>query len=106
MSWTTNAIRKTLTGKQCETFEDCLRRMRDGSGNIDLGIADRVAQLEDDLARAVLLIHTLAEACIRKGVLTRDEIAEAARKVDLLDGTADGRLDPSAVRPKEQGEEA
>ena len=102
MSWTTNAIKKTLTGEQCETFEECLQRMRGGPGDIEVGVADRVAQLEDDLARAVLLIHTLAEACIKKGLLTRDEIAEAAREVDLLDGTADGKLDPSAVRPKQQ----
>ena len=62
--------------------------------------AQRVEQLEDDLARSVLLIHTLAEACVQKGVFTREEIAEAAAEIDLFDGVADGKLDPAAVRPQ------
>ena len=55
-------------------------------------------QLEDDLARAVLLIHTLAEACILKDVFSREEIARAASEIDLFDGTADGELDPAVIR--------
>ncbi len=50
----------------------------------------------------MLLIHTLAEACIAKGVFTREEIAQAAAEIDLLDGTADGKLDPAVVRPQEK----
>jgi len=100
MSWTTNAIRRHLTGGQCETFEQCLARHRHGQPPPSVTVADRVAQLEDDLARAVLLIHTLVEACIERGVFSREEIAAVAEQVDLFDGVADGKLDPSAVRQR------
>ena len=102
MSWLSNSLRKHLSGEQCETYEECLARMRHGSDQAPVSPAERVALLEDDLARAVLLVHTLVEACIRKGVFTREEIIQAARQIDLFDGVADGKLDPAAVRPKEK----
>ena len=102
MSWTTNVLKKYLTGAECETFDDCVARLRHAGPGLGERQADRVEQLEGDLARAVLLIHTLAEACIAKGVFTRNEIAQAAAETDLLDGTADGKLDPAAVRPRQK----
>ncbi|HYW79607.1 MAG TPA: hypothetical protein VE890_08520 [Thermoguttaceae bacterium] len=104
MSWTLNAIKKHITGEQCETFEECVSRLRhrDADAHTSENTAARVEQLEGDLARAVLLIHALTEACLERGVFTREEIAQAAAEIDLLDGVADGKLDPATVRPKEK----
>lgn len=101
MSWFTNALRSHLGGAECESFDECLRRLREGSGAVVPPTAERVAQLEEDLARAVLLIHTLVEACVRKGVFTREEIARAAAEIDLFDGVADGKLDPATIRHRQ-----
>jgi len=63
---------------------------------------DRFEILEDDLARMALLVHALSEACVRKGVLTREEITAMIEEVDLADGQADGKLDPAVMRPEDQ----
>ncbi len=103
MSWLTNSIRKYVSGEQIETYDQCVSRLRHVQLGPNVTTGDRVEQLEDDLARAVLLIHTLTEACIVKGVFTREEIARAASEIDLFDGTADGKLDPAVIR-SEPGE--
>jgi hypothetical protein len=71
--------------------------MRVQSGASRAKLLDRVDELEDDLCRMSLLVHALTEACIKKGVLTREEISAMAQQVDLLDGQADGKLDPAAL---------
>lgn len=98
MSWLTNSISRYVSGEQCETYDQCVSRLRQEQLGPNVTTADRIEQLEDDLARAVLLIHTLTEACILKGIFTRDEIARAANEIDLFDGAADGKLDPAVLR--------
>jgi len=100
MSWTSRTVRRHLTDEQCETLDECIARMQ-GTEEDPPPLHMRIAQLEDDLARAVLLIHSLAEACVEKGIFTREEIAEAAAEIDMLDGIADEKLDPKVVRPRE-----
>lgn len=68
-------------------------------------LIDRIDQLEDDLGRTLLLVQTLAELCVAKGLLTREEIAKMADRVDRADGVKDGRLDPEMLRPKRTAEE-
>jgi hypothetical protein len=92
-------VKKYLAEGQYETYEQYLARVRQSNAPPRATTLDRATQLEDDLARAVLIIHTLVEACVRKGVFTREEIARVAAEVDLWDGIADGRLDPATVRP-------
>ena len=60
----------------------------------------RMEELEKGLGVVTLLAHSLAEACLRKGVLTQNEIAAVVNELDMADGVTDGRLDPEAVRPK------
>jgi len=98
MSWLTNSMSRYVSGEQSETYEQCVSRLRQIQVGTNVTTADRVEQLEDDLARAVLLIHSLTEACILKGVFTREEIARAATEIDLFDGAADGKLDPAVLR--------
>lgn len=96
MSWTS----RTLRGQ--ETFDQCVARLRKGDTVGPTAAADRVELLEDDLARALLVIHTLTEACIQRGVFTREELHQMAAEVDMFDGVADGKLDPAVIRPQPQ----
>lgn len=105
MSWSSHAIKKYLSKREVETFDQRLSRYRHARVDPEVQTTDRVAQLEDDLARALLLIEALAEACVRHGVVSREQIAKAAEKLDLLDGVADGKLDPSVIRPKNEEQE-
>jgi hypothetical protein len=99
VGWLTHSFRKYLSEGRYETYEQYLTRVRRDNAPPRNTTVDRAAQLEEDLARAVLMIHTLVEACVRKGVFTREEIARVSAEVDLWDGVADGRLDPATVRP-------
>jgi hypothetical protein len=99
VGWLTHSIKKYLAEGQYETYEQCVARLRQSNAPPGTTTVDRTERLEEDLARAVLMIHTLVEACVRKGMFTREEIARVSAEIDLFDGTADGRLDPAAVRP-------
>jgi hypothetical protein len=99
MGWLTHSLNKYLSEGHCETYEEYVARLRRSNAPPISTTVDRMTQLEDDLARAVLIIHTLVEACVRKGVFTREEIAQVSAEVDLWDGVADGQLDPATVRP-------
>lgn len=62
----------------------------------------RVLQLEEDLARVALLSRSLAELCLSKGVITKQELAEQLVATDLVDGALDFGLDPSLTLPGEE----
>ncbi|NQT40389.1 MAG: hypothetical protein HQ581_23045 [Planctomycetes bacterium] len=93
------SMSKYFGDRQRETIDRRLKRMRERAYDPRIQLVDRVNQLEDDLGRVLLLVQALAETCIAKGVLDRKEIAQMAKKVDLADGVADGKLDPQTVRP-------
>jgi hypothetical protein len=63
-------------------------------------LIDRVDELEADLARVCLLLKALTDLCIARGVCTAEQLAAAIDATDLLDGVADGKLDPSVMRPE------
>ena len=98
--WTMYSINKYFGNRQRETIDQKLKRYRKRTSDSRIELVDRMDQLEDDLGRTLLLVHALAESCIAKGVLSREEIAQMGKKVDLADGVADGKLDPERVRPK------
>ncbi len=52
----------------------------------------RIEQLEDDLGEAMLVVRTLADLCIRKGLISEAEFAAHAEHLDGLDGVVDGKL--------------
>ncbi len=58
---------------------------------------ETVEMLQENLSRALLLVHSLTEALVRKGVVTREEIAAVAAQLDMHDGKADGKLAPGTV---------
>lgn len=98
----TGAIQRLFTKHEKASFDARLAQMREARTGPAIADPERLEQLEDDLARTHLLIHALVEACLSKGVLTREQISEACARLDLLDGVADGKLDPSVIRPKKE----
>lgn len=62
---------------------------------------ERIAALEDDLGRVALLARALADLCLEKGVLTREELVRQLCETDLADGKQDQRLQARVVMPGE-----
>jgi hypothetical protein len=67
-----------------------------------IGMRDEIRELREDLARVALLARALADACVKGGVLTHNQIAEMMTAADLADGVADGKLDPRTLRPRRE----
>ena len=59
----------------------------------------RLRQSEDDLGAMLLLAAGVRWALLEAGLLDRADLVEAIRRLDLLDGVADGKLNPAATRP-------
>lgn len=81
---------------------DAMYRQRVANRNSRIRSNDRIQELEDDLGRVALLVRSLADACVKKGVLTHNEIAEMMHKADVFDGVPDGKLNPKALRPPQE----
>lgn len=97
--WTMWSISKYFGDRHRELIDDKLARYRARADDPRIMLDDRVDQLEGDLGRALLLLQALAETCVAKGILSRQEIAEMAKTIDVSDGIADGKLDPQTMRP-------
>ena len=78
-------------------MHDDLKQSQRDANHSRARAADRVEALDENLSRALLLVHSLTEALVRKGLLTREEIAAVADQLDLLDGRADGKLAPGSI---------
>lgn len=87
--------------EQHQAFNRELARLR-SARNLSHSVDDHVTLLEDDLARTLLLLHSLTEALVRKGAVSREDIETAGREIDLRDGKADGKLDPAMLRPADK----
>ena len=61
--------------------------------------SERMLELERDLARVALLARALADACLRKGLLTAEELERQLAETDFADGVFDGELDPKLIAP-------
>ena len=63
-------------------------------------LGEELDEVESDLGRMLLLAMTVNRIFLQKNLLTSEELAAVARKLDLADGRADGKLDPATVRPR------
>jgi hypothetical protein len=61
----------------------------------------RAEELEAGLGRVALLARSLAELCLKKGVITPDELRAQVIATGLEDASGDRRLDPTVVIPGE-----
>ncbi len=96
---------KYFAKRMREGWDERIRRMREQASGPRTELVGRVDELEDDFGRALLLLQTLAELCVSKGILTRDEITAMAARVDKADGVKDGKLDPNVTRPESKRRE-
>lgn len=54
--------------------------------------------LGQDVGALCLVLLGLVGTLVEKGVITRDELLGHLRRVDALDGAADGKVSPEALR--------
>lgn len=98
MDWTRYLFHDFWTARELDRIDGQMRRKIFADNRLRVALRERVKELEEDLARVALLTKALADVCVAKGLLTRDEIAAMIAKADLADGVADGKLDPKKVR--------
>ena len=55
-------------------------------------------ELEEDVGALSLVLLGLVGTLVEKGVITREELLEHFRRVDTLDGAADGQVSLDALR--------
>ena len=106
MSWTRYLIHDFWTAREFNrrdaerrsSSRSTRRRLRRAAQR-EAEHAERIEQLEQDLGEVALLTRTLADLCIQKGLLTADEVAAMAERLDAADGTIDGRITPPDAPP-------
>jgi hypothetical protein len=78
-------------------MHDDLKQSQREASHARARATETVETLQENLSRALLLVHSLTEALVRKGLVTREEISAVAAQLDMLDGQADGKLGPGSV---------
>lgn len=99
MSWTRYLLHDFWTAREFNRIDE-ERRVRRRSrrkrtrrlANERAKLEGRIEELEQDLGEAVLLLRTMSDLCVQKGVLTADEMMARAEELDALDGVLDGRM--------------
>jgi len=74
-----------------EQLERRKERLGGGGGDFEIGKDDMEALL-DDIAELKLVVASLLNLLVTKGVLTEQALLEYARTIDRLDGREDGKL--------------
>lgn len=96
MGWQRYFLHDFFTAKEFDRLEQRIkntsREKRAGERRINAGV-DR---LKDDLGRAYLMISALTELCLRKGVISEEELNQVLHEVDVSDGVEDGQLNASS----------
>ena len=72
-------------------MHDDLKQSQREASHARARATESVETLEENLSRALLLVRALTEALVRKGRVTREEVAAVASQLDMLDGRAGGR---------------
>ncbi len=70
------------------TYEDRARARR------HVEIDERFESIEQQLGFLTLMLEAIIRKTEEKGVVTRDELEQLMRSIDLEDGRADGRFNP------------
>ena len=77
-------------------MHDDLKQSQREASHARARATESLESLAENLSRSLLLVHSLMEGLVRKGLITREEIAAVAAQLDMLDGQADGKLDPGS----------
>lgn len=90
-----------FTAQEFNRLEETLALQRSRDRRLHASAEDRLAALEADLGRVALLARALAELCLQKNVVSREELVQLLLTADLADGKADGKLQAKVVMPGE-----
>jgi hypothetical protein len=75
-----------------------LRSAQSSAGARRVALEDRVESLESENGHLKLCLAATMNLLIQKGVVTKEEMLEIARSLDVLDGKEDGKL-PGVLSP-------
>lgn len=98
MSLTRYLFHDYWTAEALNSLDERFRRAHRSASRGRAGMQERISELEDEVARLTLVAHSLVAACVKKGVLTHEEIAATAHALDAADGKIDGKVDPAVLR--------
>ena len=99
MSWTRYLLHDFWTAREFNKLDatrlsqrKSARRIRRDTVAKNQELTSRIDELEQDLGEAALLLRTLTDLCIEKGVISAEEMMAKAEQLDALDGVIDGRM--------------
>jgi hypothetical protein len=99
MSWTRYILHDFWTAREFNRLDDTRRARRKASrrhrsqhASERAALSNRIDELEQDLGEAVLLLRTMSDLCVAKGVISAEEIMAKAEELDAQDGVIDGRM--------------
>lgn len=99
MSWTRYLLHDFWTAREFNKMDDERRsrrkstqRTRQRHVSETKVLESRVDELEQDLGEAVLLLRSMSDLCVQKGVISAEEMMAKAEELDALDGVVDGRM--------------
>lgn len=103
MSFSRYFLNGIFTGQELDRIDERLEQEQLLRDEEQQEISEEIGQLRADFERLALLTRSLAELCLEKGVLSKDELKTRMFELDLADGTQDGRLDPrkTDIEPRE-----
>jgi len=101
MGWERYFLHDFFTAKEFNELDEKLEFRRRLDREKQSNAQARITALENDLARVALLARALADLCIAKGVLTKEELKQQLLEADLADGRRDEKLQPKVVMPGE-----
>ena len=90
-----------ITTKELNALDVKLSVVRSEGRSAKLSTKARIEELEADLGRVALLARSLADLCLARGLVTREELAALLLQADLADGKRDERLQAKVVMPGE-----
>ena len=88
-----------------ERHERLVERQRTGSMDATRGrasLGDELDYIQEILAHNLLVMHGLINALVDKGLVTREDVLNAANELDLADGKQDGKIDLESTIPPEK----
>ena len=99
MSWTRFLLHDFWTAREFNKIDDgrrarrkSSRRRRNQHASERAAVSNRIDELEQDLGEAVLLLRTMSDLCVAKGVISAEEMMAKAEELDAQDGVTDGRM--------------
>ena len=94
MSFSRYFLNGIFTGHELDRIDERLEQDQRAREEEQQEISEEIGQLRADFERLALLTRSLAELCLEKGVLSKDELKTRMLELDLADGQRNGRLDP------------